>query len=271
MARRIALPLCVALAFLLASDAWAISTCRARISRLGEVEVSAAGVSGNLHWGRAAGQESLLFADAGTCVRDGVARGCHLASSGTEQARVTPASCAIHLEDDASTCVALVRQCVARPPILTVRDATGAIVGTSPSILVKPNSTNLAIDTGSGIGWISITIGPLSVVRAAGPHVSPPYFESGDCSGPPLFAATGSFAFGIGTRIGVVQKAGSGGQPGLTASIYAYSGPGEVHSVNSYDDGGICQQRSPDSGPTLVSNAGRFVRDLQLPLSMAYE
>lgn len=113
--------------------AHALSKCAAKVSpvaaSLGEVEVQAATVGANLRWGRAAGRESNVFANASTCISGTSARKCLLAAAGTPDARTPPAGCMLYLADDSGACTAQVKGCVVRPPGAYAVDGNGKVIG----------------------------------------------------------------------------------------------------------------------------------------------
>jgi microcystin-dependent protein len=111
---------------LMSAGSEAVENCKVKVSRTdGTLQVSATNVATNPRWGAAAGQETNMFSNEGTCVVAGTASKCELAAPGNPQRITPPDLCTLSLADDGPTdCSAYIRGCT--PGVRTV--GAGAIV-----------------------------------------------------------------------------------------------------------------------------------------------
>jgi hypothetical protein len=96
-----------------ATEAGAIEKCKARIHpKTGEIEVSAAGVTGTPLWGGGPPDDAgNAFPDLATCQKGSSLKKCLLGAPGSYTAKVMPSSCTLSLRDDASFCAVHIQGC----------------------------------------------------------------------------------------------------------------------------------------------------------------
>ena len=205
--RTVLLAVALALGTLLATSgaAHAIEGCKVKVAAHdGALLVSAGNVAANPRWGFAAGEETMAFANAATCVVAGAARKCELGATGTPERITPPPLCTLYLADDGPTaCAAYIKRCVPGvrdaaqgppgpqgpqgppgPPVqLRAYDATGAALGV---VVSRPTGAvgvlNIFIEEIGKFAQLDAVPG-----RNCGCTL---YFESDDCTGQPYMNTT---------------------------------------------------------------------------------
>ena len=110
-------------------SSWAVDHCKAKVDRRdGTILVSAANITGVLHWGDAAVLETRSFSNAATCLDPAKAKAkkCELAPAGDATRITPPGLCTLYVKDDASECAAYIKGCTPdRTPPGTVAPYAG--------------------------------------------------------------------------------------------------------------------------------------------------